>query len=184
MLIRLGERCIKKPIFIVLCSKWECGSRVCVNVHLCQCVSQLSIVPHKTCFISVSWLHNNKMVCKATPVYYRKHREIFTFTLQTTSVINHYMWIHSNPKHNSKTKVPLCHRAGVTRVHVCCVLHVWCCCRGRIGSNERRTPARDLCILVRLDSPFITDPAPVGVYTGHSETATNPVEQIRSLEKP
>lgn len=38
--------------------------------------------------------------------------------------------------------------------------------------------------LVRLDSPFITDSASVSVFTGHFETATNPLEQIRSLEQP
>lgn len=38
--------------------------------------------------------------------------------------------------------------------------------------------------LVRLDSPFITDPASVSVFTGHFETASNPLEQIRSLEQP
>lgn len=54
--------------------------------------------------------------------------------------------------------------------------------------NESRwkqgTCERAFCLLVRLDSPFITDPAPVSVSTGHFETATNPLEQIRSLERP
>lgn len=42
---------------------------------------------------------------------------------------------------------------------------------------------RDFGLLIRLDSPS-TDLAPVSVSAGHFETATNPLEQIRSLEQP
>lgn len=50
-------------------------------------------------------------------------------------------------------------------------------------ASEGNRPVRAFCLLVRLVSPFITDPAPVSVSTGHFETATNPLEQIRSLEQ-
>lgn len=45
-------------------------------------------------------------------------------------------------------------------------------------ASESKKPVRDFCLLVRLDSPFITDPAPISVSTGHFETATNPLEQL------
>ncbi len=73
---------------------------------------------------------------------------------------------------------------------------VTCVCRAATysaGSDAaegewEQVKARNLwercCLLVRLDSPFITDPAPVSVSTGHFETATNPLEQIRSLQRP
>lgn len=42
---------------------------------------------------------------------------------------------------------------------------------------------RAFCLLPRLDSPFITNLAPISVSTGHSATETNPLEQITSLEQ-